>query len=155
MKFSLAAIALGVTTGLLGAQGFATPFMPSRGVRNNDGHSLAEIANDLKAKNIHSGGLTKLDTALKMSSTADIKGQGFNTRLDDVFRSAKARGEAAFVGFITAGYPAAKDTVDLMLAMQEGGTSVIELGVPYTDPQADGATIQLTNQVAINGGTDR
>ena len=41
-----------------------------------------------------------------------------------------------------------------MLAMQEGGTSVIELGVPYTDPQADGATIQLTNQVAINGGTD-
>jgi tryptophan synthase len=37
--------------------------------------------------------------------------------------------------------------------MQEGGASVIELGVPYTDPQADGATIQLTNQVAIAGGT--
>jgi tryptophan synthase len=37
--------------------------------------------------------------------------------------------------------------------MQEGGASVIELGVPYTDPQADGATIQHTNQVAIKGGT--
>jgi len=93
-------------------------------------------------------------TKLSMSATSDIKGSGFNTRLDDVFRSSKERGEAAFVGFITAGYPTASDTVALMLAMQEGGTSVIELGVPYTDPQADGATIQLTNQVAINGGTD-
>jgi len=37
--------------------------------------------------------------------------------------------------------------------MQEGGASVIELGIPYTDPQADGATIQHTNQVAIAGGT--
>lgn len=37
--------------------------------------------------------------------------------------------------------------------MQEGGASVIELGIPYTDPQADGATIQHTNQVAIKGGT--
>jgi tryptophan synthase len=37
--------------------------------------------------------------------------------------------------------------------MQEGGASIIELGIPYTDPQADGATIQHTNQVAIAGGT--
>ena len=37
--------------------------------------------------------------------------------------------------------------------MQEGGASIIELGIPYTDPQADGTTIQRTNQVAIKGGT--
>ncbi len=37
--------------------------------------------------------------------------------------------------------------------MQEGGSSLIELGIPYTDPQADGATIQKTNQIAIAGGT--
>lgn len=42
-------------------------------------------------------------TKLSMSATSDIKGSGFNTRLDDVFRSSKERGEAAFVGFITAG----------------------------------------------------
>eukprot|EP00520_Triparma_pacifica_P020277 CAMPEP_0118642874 /NCGR_PEP_ID=MMETSP0785-20121206/6069_1 /TAXON_ID=91992 /ORGANISM="Bolidomonas pacifica, Strain CCMP 1866" /LENGTH=359 /DNA_ID=CAMNT_0006534457 /DNA_START=1116 /DNA_END=2192 /DNA_ORIENTATION=- len=95
-----------------------------------------------------------LQVSSKLDMSAVEKGTGFNARLDDVFRSAKDRGEAAFIGFITAGYPAARDTVSLMLAMQEGGTSVIELGVPYTDPQADGATIQLTNQVAINGGTD-
>lgn len=45
------------------------------------------------------------------------------------------------------------DTPAILLAMQEGGASVIELGIPYTDPQADGATIQHTNQVAIKGGT--
>lgn len=39
------------------------------------------------------------------------------------------------------------------MALEKGGSSVIELGIPYTDPQADGATIQKTNQVAIAGGT--
>ena len=37
--------------------------------------------------------------------------------------------------------------------MQEGGASIIELGIPYTDPQADGATIMVANQVAIANGT--
>ena len=45
------------------------------------------------------------------------------------------------------------DTPAILLGMQEGGASIIELGIPYTDPQADGATIQQTNQVAIKGGT--
>lgn len=39
------------------------------------------------------------------------------------------------------------------MAMQEGGASIIELGIPYTDPQADGTTIQQTNQVALKAGT--
>lgn len=45
------------------------------------------------------------------------------------------------------------DTPAILMAMQEGGSAVIELGIPYTDPQADGATIQKTNQIAIAGGT--
>ena len=45
------------------------------------------------------------------------------------------------------------DTPAILMAMQEGGAAIIELGIPYTDPQADGATIQHTNQVAIKGGT--
>eukprot|EP00542_Grammatophora_oceanica_P017594 CAMPEP_0194032148 /NCGR_PEP_ID=MMETSP0009_2-20130614/5146_1 /TAXON_ID=210454 /ORGANISM="Grammatophora oceanica, Strain CCMP 410" /LENGTH=689 /DNA_ID=CAMNT_0038672499 /DNA_START=257 /DNA_END=2326 /DNA_ORIENTATION=+ len=81
--------------------------------------------------------------------------RGVGGRLEDAFEAAKIRGEAAFCTFVTAGYPSPKDTPSILLAMQEGGASVIELGVPYTDPQADGATIQHTNQVAIAGGTSK
>jgi tryptophan synthase len=50
-------------------------------------------------------------------------------------------------------YRSNPDTADILMGMQEGGAALIELGIPYTDPQADGATIQKTNQVAIKGGT--
>lgn len=79
--------------------------------------------------------------------------RGFGGRIEEAFAAAKDKGEAAFVSFITAGYPTKEDTPAILMAMQEGGSSVIELGIPYTDPQADGATIQKTNQVAITGGT--
>mmetsp|Transcript_13077 Transcript_13077/g.21647 ORF Transcript_13077/g.21647 Transcript_13077/m.21647 type:complete len:764 (+) Transcript_13077:41-2332(+) len=99
-------------------------------------------------------------SALRMTSSktsepiavADMQ-RGIGGRLEDAFASAKERGESAFVTFVTAGYPRAQDTPAILLAMQEGGASVIELGIPYTDPQADGATIQQCNQVAIAGGT--
>jgi len=79
--------------------------------------------------------------------------RGIGGRIEDAFEAAKERGEAAFVTFVTAGYPSQQDTPAILLAMQEGGASIIELGIPYTDPQADGATIQHTNQVAIAHGT--
>jgi len=67
------------------------------------------------------------------------------------FEKAKAANRAAFVGFVTAGYPSFDETVPIMHAMQAGGTDVIELGVPFTDPLADGTTIQRTNEVALAG----
>ncbi|KAL3893037.1 MAG: hypothetical protein SGPRY_014535, partial [Prymnesium sp.] len=67
------------------------------------------------------------------------------------FKKAKAEQRAAFIGFVTAGYPKASETVEIMRAMQAGGTDVIELGVPFTDPLADGTTIQRTNEVALQG----
>ena len=69
-----------------------------------------------------------------------------------VFRESEKRGRAAFVGFVTAGYPSLDETVDVMIGMERGGTDIIELGVPFTDPLADGATIQKTNEVALAGG---
>jgi tryptophan synthase alpha subunit len=53
----------------------------------------------------------------------------------------------AFVTFITAGFPNADSTVPLMLAMEAGGADIIELGVPFSDPIADGPAIQGSNTV--------
>lgn len=60
--------------------------------------------------------------------------------------------KAQLVAYLTAGYPHPDETVDLLLAIQSGGASILELGVPFTDPQADGATIQKANETALNQG---
>ncbi|MGD9935574.1 MAG: tryptophan synthase subunit alpha [Dehalococcoidia bacterium] len=68
------------------------------------------------------------------------------------FAQGKAEGRPLFVGYITAGYPERGDTVDALLAMEAGGADVLELGVPFSDPMADGATVQAANQVALEQG---
>ena len=67
---------------------------------------------------------------------------------------AHADKKAQLVTYLTAGYPHPDETVDLLLAMQNGGADVLELGVPFTDPQADGATIQKANELALEYGND-
>jgi tryptophan synthase len=53
------------------------------------------------------------------------------------------------VTFVTAGFPRNEDTVPILLAMQAGGTDIIELGIPFSDPIADGPVIQETNTVCL------
>jgi len=74
---------------------------------------------------------------------------GMSQLLRDVFAGCKKAGRPAFVGFLTAGYPTLPETVPLLLAMEKGGADVIEVGVPFSDPMADGATIQVANHVAV------
>ncbi|KAL7422815.1 bifunctional tryptophan synthase trp1 [Cryptotrichosporon argae] len=59
---------------------------------------------------------------------------------------------SAFVTFLTAGFPTADSTVPLMLALEAGGADIIELGVPFSDPLADGVVIQKANTLAIDNG---
>ena len=59
------------------------------------------------------------------------------------------QGTPALVTFVTAGYPTRDDTVPILLAMEEGGADVLELGVPFSDPIADGPVIQETNTVCL------
>jgi tryptophan synthase alpha chain len=54
--------------------------------------------------------------------------------------------------YFTAGFPNLKDTVAVMEAIQAGGADVIEIGVPYSDPVADGPTIQDSNKIALDNG---
>ena len=66
---------------------------------------------------------------------------------------AAAAGERSlFIPYVTAGYPRREDTVPILLALEGAGADIIELGVPFTDPLADGATIQHANQIALEGG---
>jgi tryptophan synthase len=53
------------------------------------------------------------------------------------------------VNFLTAGFPTKDATVALMLALEAGGTDIIELGVPFSDPLADGPVIQKANTVRL------
>jgi tryptophan synthase alpha subunit len=62
-------------------------------------------------------------------------------------RTCRPQGAPALVTFVTAGYPSPNDTVSVMLAMEAGGADIIELGVPFSDPVADGVAIQKTNAV--------
>jgi tryptophan synthase len=70
------------------------------------------------------------------------------------FDKAAAEKRTAFIPYVTAGYPTKDDTVPIMLAMEKGGADVIELGVPFSDPQADGPTIQAANFKSLEHGTN-
>jgi tryptophan synthase len=69
-------------------------------------------------------------------------------QIKQVFAAKKAEGEPVFVTFVTAGYPTKNDTVPQMLAMEAGGADIIELGIPFSDPTADGPIIQEANTVS-------
>lgn len=74
------------------------------------------------------------------------------TRLDQTFATLKAQGRKALIPFITCGDPYPEKTVELMLAMAEAGADVIELGVPFSDPMADGPVIQKAAERALTKG---
>ncbi|KAJ8105788.1 hypothetical protein ONZ43_g7284 [Nemania bipapillata] len=72
--------------------------------------------------------------------------------LRQTFKRCKAENRTALVTYVTAGFPKPELMPGILLAMQKGGADVIELGVPFTDPIADGPTIQTSNTVALDNG---
>ena len=74
------------------------------------------------------------------------------TRIDDCFARLRAQGRKAFVSYIMAGDPDVSTSLALMKGLPAAGVDVIELGMPFTDPMADGPTIQLAGQRALEGG---
>lgn len=74
------------------------------------------------------------------------------TRIDRKFAALKAEGKKAFVSYIMAGDPDYETSLALMKGLPGAGVDVIELGMPFTDPMADGPTIQLAGQRALDGG---
>ncbi|KAE8391717.1 tryptophan synthase beta subunit-like PLP-dependent enzyme [Aspergillus alliaceus] len=72
--------------------------------------------------------------------------------LRQTFAQCQQEGRPALVTYVTAGFPTAEETPDIMLGMQAGGADIIELGLPFTDPIADGETIQKSNLKALQNG---
>ncbi|ARR54083.1 MULTISPECIES: tryptophan synthase subunit alpha [Sphingomonadales] len=75
------------------------------------------------------------------------------TRLAETFARTRAEGRAALVTFVTGGDPTPGDMGPILDALVAGGADVIELGMPFTDPMADGPAIQRANLRALGAGT--
>ncbi len=73
--------------------------------------------------------------------------------IKQVFEKVKKQKSAALIGYITAGDPTPEDTVKIADALIEGGVDIIELGLPFSDPIADGPTIQNASLRALKAGT--
>ena len=70
-----------------------------------------------------------------------------------VFENLQARGEGALIGYVTAGDPAPEQTPVIAEALITGGVDILELGLPFSDPIADGPTIQAASVRALRAGT--
>src|ERR1700693_4515232 len=73
-------------------------------------------------------------------------------RIANHFADLRASGEMGIVAYITAGDPSLDATLEFVLALEEAGADVIELGVPFSDPLADGPTIQRASERALKSG---
>jgi tryptophan synthase alpha chain len=73
-------------------------------------------------------------------------------RISQAFEQARREGRGVLIPYFMCGYPSAGQSVELVLAAAQGGADIIELGMPFSDPLADGATIQHAGQVALANG---
>lgn len=82
-----------------------------------------------------------------------VSGAASRTRISERFADLRASGELGIVAYITAGDPSLDATLHFVLALAEAGADIIELGVPFSDPLADGPTIQRASERALKSGT--
>ncbi len=75
------------------------------------------------------------------------------SRIQKRFDWLKSKNEKALVAFITAGDPDLESTKELFSEIEEGGADIIELGVPFSDPLADGPVIQASSLRSLKSGT--
>ena len=84
-----------------------------------------------------------------MSETSTFAGAG---RIAQQFDTLRSEGKKALVTFVTAGDPGQEFTVPAMHSLVAGGANVLELGIPFSDPEAEGPAIQAANQRALANG---
>jgi tryptophan synthase alpha chain len=72
--------------------------------------------------------------------------------IGDAFAGRRAKGQRALIPYVTAGYPDAETSLRLMVGAVQAGADILELGIPFSDPLADGPTIQRSSFKALEGG---
>lgn len=75
------------------------------------------------------------------------------TRIEQRFRQLRKEGRKGFIAYITAGDPSLRDTEDIVLCFEDAGVDVVELGIPFSDPLADGRVNQQSAMRALESGT--
>ena len=75
------------------------------------------------------------------------------SKLDHTFAQLRQRGEKALITYIMAGDPSLRETEQLVMALEQAGADIIELGIPFSDPIADGPVIQQAAERALRSGT--
>ena len=75
-------------------------------------------------------------------------------RLDDKFKQLRKEGRKAFIVYVPFGFPEVEITKDIILTLQEAGVDIIELGIPFSDPLADGPIIQKATSQALEKGAN-
>ena len=91
-------------------------------------------------------------TALGAPEPTGTNGTAGARRIGAAFAAAREAGRIALVPYIVAGYPDAATSLRIALAAIDAGADVLEVGLPYSDPLADGATLQRASQVALAAG---
>ncbi len=76
-----------------------------------------------------------------------------DNKIDRKFKDLKDKGEKAFIAYLTVGFPDVETNLRLVLEMEKRGVDIIELGIPFSDPIADGPTIQASSQASLISGT--
>jgi len=86
------------------------------------------------------------------SEATGTTGTAGATRIAAAFARARADGRAALIPYVVAGYPDAETSLEIALATADAGADILEVGLPYSDPLADGATLQRASGVALRAG---
>jgi len=83
----------------------------------------------------------------------DLRPAVLPSRISDTFARLKREGRTAIMPYHTAGYPTMSLSEEIILGLVEGGADLLEIGVPFSDPIADGTSVQMTSQVSLRNGT--